>query len=228
MLMLLLMLLMLLLLMLLLPFILLLLLMLPILPMLSVLPVLLVHLALEALRPLLFGLVWIAAATLVLLYALGRGSLGAEAERYRSQCRRGDFQAALQIPDLELILELTGDSDILAEIYHKTHHGVRVIDHVSAQVFWDLIRLEADIVLEADRQWRLLRANWRQVSKQQRHHQRSARGRGAQPTKDFFGFETQRAGLARRTAHDAAFEPDRIGRHPARRHVLGKRGQVDQ
>jgi AmpE protein len=59
------------------------------------LPVLLVHLALEALRPLLFGLVWIAAATLILLYALGRGSLGAEAERYRSQCRRGDFQAAL-------------------------------------------------------------------------------------------------------------------------------------
>jgi AmpE protein len=58
------------------------------------LPVLLVHLALDALRPLLFGLGWIAAASVILLYSLGRGSLGAESERYRSQCRRGDFVAA--------------------------------------------------------------------------------------------------------------------------------------
>lgn len=59
------------------------------------LPALALHLVLDALRPLLFGLGWIAAASLVLLYAMGRGNLGAESERYRSQCRRGDFQGAL-------------------------------------------------------------------------------------------------------------------------------------
>ena len=59
------------------------------------LPCVVAHVLLGHLQPLLFGLGWIAAAVLLLLYALGRGSQGAEQERYRSQCRRGDFQAAL-------------------------------------------------------------------------------------------------------------------------------------
>ena len=68
------------------------------------LPVLAVQLALEALQPLLFGRAWIAAAAMVLLYSLGRGDLGAESERYRSQCRRGDFEAALGADARALIL----------------------------------------------------------------------------------------------------------------------------
>ena len=58
------------------------------------LPCIATYLLLEALRPLLFGLAWIGAAVVILLYSLGRGNLGAEQERYRSQCRRGDFEAA--------------------------------------------------------------------------------------------------------------------------------------
>lgn len=58
------------------------------------LPVIAAHLVLEALRPLLFGLAWIGAAVIILLYSLGRSNLGAQQERYRSQCRRGDFEAA--------------------------------------------------------------------------------------------------------------------------------------
>ena len=53
-----------------------------------------------------------------------------------------DYRAALSLPDVELILELTGDDQILAALYHTIEQGVRVIDHVSARVFWDLIRLE--------------------------------------------------------------------------------------
>ena len=53
-----------------------------------------------------------------------------------------DYRAALSLPGVELILELTGNSEILADLYHNIHPGVRVIDHVSARVFWDLIRLE--------------------------------------------------------------------------------------
>lgn len=58
------------------------------------LPAVVAYLVLEALHPLLFGLAWIGAAVIILLYSLGRSNLGAQQERYRSQCRRGDFEAA--------------------------------------------------------------------------------------------------------------------------------------
>ena len=58
------------------------------------LPVIAASLVLDVLRPLLFGLAWIGAAVVILLYSLGRSNLGAQQERYRSQCRRGDFEAA--------------------------------------------------------------------------------------------------------------------------------------
>ena len=56
-----------------------------------------------------------------------------------------DYRAALCLPDVELILELTGSSEVLADLYHNIGPGVRVIDHVSARVFWDLIRLEQSL-----------------------------------------------------------------------------------
>ena len=57
-------------------------------------PVVLASLVLDALQTLLFGLAWIAAAVVLLLYSIGRGNMGALQEQYRSQCRRGDFEAA--------------------------------------------------------------------------------------------------------------------------------------
>jgi AmpE protein len=57
-------------------------------------PTVLAHLVLQALQPLVFGFAWIAAAVVLLLYSLGRGNLGAKKERYRSQCRREDFEGA--------------------------------------------------------------------------------------------------------------------------------------
>jgi PAS domain S-box-containing protein len=53
-----------------------------------------------------------------------------------------DYGEALSLPGLELILELTGDRQVLGDLYDRIHHGVPIIDHVSARVFWDLIRLE--------------------------------------------------------------------------------------
>lgn len=49
---------------------------------------------LELLRPLLFGLAWILAAGVVLLYSFGRGDFQALAARYRAYCLEGDFEAA--------------------------------------------------------------------------------------------------------------------------------------
>ncbi len=57
-------------------------------------PVVLAQLVLDALQPLVFGLAWIAAAVFLLLYSIGHSNLGALQERYRSQCRREDFEAA--------------------------------------------------------------------------------------------------------------------------------------
>lgn len=57
-------------------------------------PCAVVQIALNTLEPLLFGIAWIALAACLLLYALGRGNTGAVLEKYRSQCRREDFEAA--------------------------------------------------------------------------------------------------------------------------------------
>jgi AmpE protein len=58
------------------------------------LPVVAVQVVLGALEPVLFGLLWIGASVSLLLYAFGRGDFAAMAERYRHQCRDGDFESA--------------------------------------------------------------------------------------------------------------------------------------
>jgi len=57
-------------------------------------PVVLAALVLDGLSSVLFGLPWIAAAAVLLLYAFGRRDLDELMARYRNYCRGGDFQAA--------------------------------------------------------------------------------------------------------------------------------------
>lgn len=45
---------------------------------------------------------------------------------------------ALRFEGLELIIELTGKDEILADLYRLTPPGVRIMDHRLARVFWDL------------------------------------------------------------------------------------------
>lgn len=59
-----------------------------------VIPVVVVRFILNAIDSWLFGLLWIAGATLILLYSFGRASFDSLTQRYRSYCRSGDFQAA--------------------------------------------------------------------------------------------------------------------------------------
>jgi len=51
-------------------------------------------LVLDVVRPLLFGLLWIALATALLLYAFGRGDFHGMMAHYRGQCHSGDFEGA--------------------------------------------------------------------------------------------------------------------------------------
>lgn len=58
------------------------------------LPLLLALLVLDLLRPLLFGLPWILAAAVALLYAFGRGDFHARIARYRDYCERDNREGA--------------------------------------------------------------------------------------------------------------------------------------
>ena len=49
-----------------------------------------------------------------------------------------DMEEALNLPGLELVIELTGRDSTLEELYRLIPPGIRVMDHVLAEVFWDL------------------------------------------------------------------------------------------
>jgi len=69
-----------------------------------------------------------------------------------------NLDEALQIEDIELIIELTGDDKLLEELYKSIKPGIKVIDHSLTHIFWDLIsardeldnRLAQMIELEKD------------------------------------------------------------------------------
>jgi len=58
------------------------------------LPVALAQIILDAVQPVLFGLLWIALAVFLLLYSFGRRDFHELMERYRGQCHSGDFEGA--------------------------------------------------------------------------------------------------------------------------------------
>jgi PAS domain S-box-containing protein len=49
-----------------------------------------------------------------------------------------DLTGVLAIEGLEMIFELVGSDVVLEEIYQRLPQGVRVIDHVTARVYWEL------------------------------------------------------------------------------------------
>ncbi|MBW1881828.1 MAG: PAS domain S-box protein, partial [Deltaproteobacteria bacterium] len=49
-----------------------------------------------------------------------------------------DLEEALSVPDLEMVIELTGHDHVRDEIYRMGPPQVRVMDHNMARVFWDL------------------------------------------------------------------------------------------
>ncbi|HEY7775738.1 MAG TPA: regulatory signaling modulator protein AmpE [Kineobactrum sp.] len=75
------------------------------------LPTFLAALVLDLLQPLLFGLLWIAAAVLLLLYAFGRGDFHALVARYRDYCERGNGEGAWLFATEELGVEAAKDND---------------------------------------------------------------------------------------------------------------------
>ena len=55
------------------------------------------------------------------------------------------LKEGLALPDLELVIELTGSDEVLERAQKHVPPGVRVIDHVMARVFWDLEKVAGDL-----------------------------------------------------------------------------------
>jgi len=55
-----------------------------------------------------------------------------------------DFTEFYSCPDIEVMIELTGDNRLLEQIYRTKPTYLKVIDHVGARLFWDLMKLKAD------------------------------------------------------------------------------------
>lgn len=49
-----------------------------------------------------------------------------------------NIDEAIDLPNIELIIELTGRDSVLPLIYNKLRQGIRVIDHKIARIFWDV------------------------------------------------------------------------------------------
>jgi len=57
----------------------------------------------------------------------------------------GTLDAALALPGLELVIELTGSDAVLDAIHSRVPSGIRVMDHRMARVFWDLGEATSDL-----------------------------------------------------------------------------------
>ncbi|MCP4566103.1 MAG: PAS domain-containing protein [FCB group bacterium] len=55
-----------------------------------------------------------------------------------------DMIEALALPGIELIIELTGDDQVIEQLYKLHPPGCRLIDHTFAHIFWDLVNAQKD------------------------------------------------------------------------------------
>ncbi|MBI5482299.1 MAG: PAS domain S-box protein [Deltaproteobacteria bacterium] len=57
-----------------------------------------------------------------------------------------DFRRLFAIPDLDLVIELTGRDDVRDELERERPRHVRLIDHFAAQLFWELSTADDAII----------------------------------------------------------------------------------
>ena len=82
------------------------------------LPAVLCWLVLDVVGGFLFGLLWLILAVVLLLYSFGRGEFFSVMERYRGQCRSGDFEGAYLTARAELAWISEADDPVSAAEVH--------------------------------------------------------------------------------------------------------------
>ncbi len=61
-----------------------------------------------------------------------------------------DMVKALSIPNIDLVIELTGKDHVLEKIYKILPPGMRLIDHTFAHIFWDLVNAQQELEVRLD------------------------------------------------------------------------------
>jgi PAS domain S-box-containing protein len=59
-----------------------------------------------------------------------------------------DYRDLYKLKDLHIIIELTGRQEVADEIFRTRPTHVRLIDHVSARLFWDIFHIEEEWIQE--------------------------------------------------------------------------------
>lgn len=73
-----------------------------------------------------------------------------------------DMDEVLHIPDLQIVIELTGLDSVLEELYKRIPPGVRVIDHIFARLFWDLVNAQKELQNQLEEKEELQHKLWRE------------------------------------------------------------------
>lgn len=68
-----------------------------------------------------------------------------------------------KVKDLEMIIELTGRHEVADEIFQSKPDHIRLMDHVSAQLFWDVFQIEEKRIAERRRTEEALRESTRRL-----------------------------------------------------------------
>ena len=55
---------------------------------------------------------------------------------------QSDYKSFLQSKELDLIIELTGDDNVLADIRQKKLDSIKILDHVGALFLWEIIAIQ--------------------------------------------------------------------------------------
>lgn len=72
-----------------------------------------------------------------------------------------DYRDLFTLEDLDLIVELTGVDGLADRIFETKPDRVRLMDHVSARLFWDIFRIEEERIAERKESERVLRGEGR-------------------------------------------------------------------
>ncbi|MBW2174122.1 MAG: PAS domain S-box protein, partial [Deltaproteobacteria bacterium] len=84
---------------------------------------------------------------------IGVASTDTEAAGYLHAQEKGiyttkDYRDLYKLKDLHTIIELTGRQEVTDEIFRTKPAHVRLIDHVSARLFWDIFHIEEEWIRE--------------------------------------------------------------------------------
>jgi PAS domain S-box-containing protein len=87
---------------------------------------------------------------------IGVSDINPEAVGYRYAQRKGifttrDYHDLYNLKGLHMIIELTGLVEVTREISRNKPDHIRLIDHLAAQLFWDIFRIEQQSIAERRR-----------------------------------------------------------------------------